>query len=104
MQYVLSKFKIRTGKVESTRKFLESLHAHHQSEMAIVLKEANMNIDCSFIDGEYLFIFKRLELLEHLKQKISSSNLKIYEEIRNWYNDSIESREDLFAVAAFDPS
>jgi hypothetical protein len=102
MEYVLSKFKIKTGQLEAARAFLQNLHKNHQRQMAEVLTEAGMTLDCSFIDCDHLYIFKRIENHQLLNEKMSQSKLPIYDEIRKWADQIIESSDQISCVAAFD--
>lgn len=102
MKYILSQFKIKDGKKADAEKFLTNLHKNHQIEMKNVLEESGVTLDCSFIEGEYLFIFKKLEDLDALKNNIESSKLEIYKEIRNWAEECLEDRKDTEAIAVFE--
>ena len=108
MEYVLSRFRIKRGKVNVTKEFLNNLESACQLEMTEVLKEAAVTLDCSFVhsdvNGDFVYIFKRLADSERLKQCISKSGHPLYERIRNWAKDCFESGEDWHAVAVFDPS
>jgi hypothetical protein len=70
--------------------------------MAEVLAEAKMTLDCSFIDGEYLYIFKRIENHQLLTEKLNQSKLPIYDQIRRTAREFIETSEQVECVAAFD--
>jgi hypothetical protein len=102
MEYVLSKYKIKKGQEKVLKDFLLRLNRVHQKEMAEVLAESKMTLDCSFIDGDHLYIFKRIEDHRLLNEKVAHSALPIYEEIRKWAHQVIESTEQLANVAAFD--
>lgn len=39
-----------------------------------------------------LFIFKQLESIDQLKNRIQKSELKLYDEIRAWANECLEER------------
>ncbi len=106
MQYVLSRYLIKAGKQEETRRFLQKLHLHRQSEMQAVLKEAGMSLDCSFIGEEdgraVLLIFKRLNDQTVLQERIAHSHLPIYTEIRRWAAECLEMGGDVMPIATFD--
>jgi len=102
MQYILTKFKIKAGKKDTTQEFLSNIHLNHKDNMIQVLDEAGISLDCSFIEGNYLYIFKRLDSLEILEDKISNSTLPIYEDIRKWAEECLEERNDIESIAAFD--
>lgn len=108
MQYVLTRLKIKPGKEEATQEFLRGLASNKLSETMATLDEAKIRLECSFIDkhadGTYLYIFKKLEDLDHLKDRFANSKLKIYEDIRAWADECLEDRLDLPAIASFDPS
>ncbi len=106
MQYVLSKFKLRPDAVESAKKFLAEIN-HKQKEMAEVLSDAAMSLDCSFVDttpeGSFLFVFKRIEDHEKLRKEMANSKLGIYDSIREWAAKSIEGEgQELRALAVFE--
>ena len=107
MQHILSRFKLKLGKTQRTKDFLEALHRNHQTEMKEILKESHMTMDCSFIDqtehGDYVYIFKKLIDIEDLKHNIEKSPLHPYKEINAWAKECLEGeRVDLKAVAVFE--
>ncbi|MBF0104601.1 MAG: hypothetical protein HQM16_04660 [Deltaproteobacteria bacterium] len=106
MEYVLSRFKIIPGKKERTESFLKHLHENHQREMADVMKEAKMMLDCSFVEsnvhGDFLYIFKKLENHNQLIDHIENSKQEIYSQIRSWAKECVEKVDDLSPVATFD--
>jgi flagellar biosynthesis regulator FlbT len=108
MQYVLTRLKIKPGKEEATEEFIRYFADNRLSETMATLDEAKILLECSFIDkhadGTYLYIFKKLENLEHLKDRIANSKLKLYEEIRAWADECLENRLDLDPLASFDRS
>ncbi len=67
----------------------------------MVLKESGIFIDCSFIDGNDLFIFKELKSLKRLKNRIEVSKTPIYDDIRSWAKKCLGSRKDLKTIARF---
>lgn len=106
-QHILTRIKLKPGKTERTKEFLESLHKNHQTEMKQILEESNMPLDCSFIDhtdhGDYVYIFKRLLDIEDLKGNIAKSKIPLYDQIRAWGEECFEGeRVDLKAHAVFD--
>ncbi|PIR21172.1 MAG: hypothetical protein COV45_00060 [Deltaproteobacteria bacterium CG11_big_fil_rev_8_21_14_0_20_47_16] len=103
MTAILTQLKIRPGKAKRTIAFLKKLN-RRQKEMQIVLKESGIALDCSFISGNTLYIFKKLKTLKQLKHKIKYSELPIYNEIREWADECLSSRKDIKSIATFEKS
>jgi hypothetical protein len=105
MDYVLSKFKIKSGKTEE---FLNRIKKVHADKNACVegIKEVSITLDCHFIDrtdhGDYLFIFKKAENHEKVREIIRDSESLVYKEIRKIAADCFEDRVDLHSFATFE--
>lgn len=108
MQYILTKLKIKDGKKEKAEAFLNHLKKEaYQDGMESVI-EARILLECSYIDshtdGHFIYIFKKLEDLQLLKNKIATSKLEIYDQIRAWANECFENRTDLEPIVVFEPN
>lgn len=93
--------KIKPGKIKETIIFLKKLNKR-QREMSSVLKKSKIYLDCSFVNGDTLYIFKKAENLKRLKKLIKTSDLPIYNDIRVWATECLKSRKDILAIATFD--
>ena len=100
MQYVLTRFKIKRTKIQKTKSFLKKLN-RRQEEIIAALKVSGIVLDCSFIEGRNLYIFKELKSLHRLKKKIKTSTLPIFNDIRAWAKECLTSRKDIKAIAIF---
>jgi hypothetical protein len=104
LQSVLTKARIRPGCTGRVRRFLEELH-QKPDELLELLKDAGIFVESDFIEetpqGDYLYVFKRLENLEHLKKRIGNSPLPLSQRIREVLVPCVEGRQDFPASTTF---
>lgn len=108
MQYILTKLKIRDGKREKAEAFLNHLKREAYQDGMQSVKEAKILLECSYIDshadGDFIYIFKKLEDLQFLRNTIATSKLDVYSRIRAWANECFEGLTDLEPIVVFEPS
>lgn len=70
------------------------------------IKEARILLECSYIDshadGDFIYIFKKLEDLHFLRNQIATSKSEIYKKIRAWADECFENLTDLEPIVVFE--
>jgi len=106
MQYILTKLKIKDGKKEKAEAFLKHLKKEAYQDGLESVKEAKILLECSYIDshadGDFIYIFKKLEDLQFLRNMIATSKLDIYNQIRTWASECFENLTDLEPIVVFE--
>jgi hypothetical protein len=104
LQSILTKVRIRPGCTERVRRFLEAFH-QKPDELYEVLEDGRIFVESDFIEetanGDYLYVFKRLESIEYLKGRIANSTLPLSRRIREVLVPCVAGRRDLEAVTTF---
>ena len=106
MEYVLTKFKIKKGSLDRFNELLKMTHEdRHAFEEG--LKECGVSMECQFVesspDGDFFYVFKRVESNENLKKTIKSSPAPIHDVVRLIHTECLEGRQDLKSIITADP-
>lgn len=101
MEYVLTKFRIKKGKLTLFRELLEKTHEDRKAfEDGLV--ECGVSMECQFVessaDGDFFYVFKKVASNEQLKKTIKSSPTEIHEMVRRIHTECLEPRLDLNSI------
>lgn len=105
MEYVLTKFRIKKGKLE---RFNELLKLTHEDRKAFEdgLVECGVTMECQFVessaDGDFFYVFKRVNSNEKLKTTIKASPAPVHEIVRTLHAECLADRQDFHSIITSD--
>ena len=106
MEYVLTKFRIKPGSLDRFKKLLQLTHDDRKG-FEDGLKECGVSMECQFVenspDGDFFYVFKRVDNNEKLKTTIKSSPAPIHDVVRLIHSECLEGRQDLYSIITADP-
>jgi len=107
MEYVLTKFRIKPGTLSTFKSLLKLTHDDRKAfEDGLV--ECGVSMECQFIEsspeGDFFYVFKRVQSNEKLKNTVQSSPTQVHETVRKIHTQCLEQRQDFHSIITADPN
>ena len=100
MQNVLMKLRLRPGALPKFREYMAAFNAR-RSECEDSLKGEGTRHEVFWIDGETVFVYKRVVDLKSTRAFQKSSDMAIYDVMRKMMADCVEGVEEFFSELEF---
>ena len=100
MQNVLLKIKLKPGMLPKFRDYMAEFE-RRRPECEASLGEEGTTHELFFMDGETVYVYKRVFDLKETRRKQKASSMPIYKVMYQMTDECIESAEDLFSELEF---
>lgn len=101
MQHILMKIQLKPGSVPKLMEYVEEFKSR-RAECNESLKAEGADLETFFIEGETLYVYKRVKDMEEAKRYQQTSGQPIYEVVTRFTEDCLGERVDLQGILSFD--
>ena len=105
MDYVLTKFRIKQGKLQEFKKMLND-HNARRDEIVEGLQLGKITLECLFIEsskeGDFFFVFKKGADEGRVREQMKTPSLPGDVRAKRLMEQYLEDRVDMKAIATFD--
>ena len=100
MQNVLMKLRLKPGTLPKFREYMAAFDSRRPECEASLLGEGTLH-ELFWIDGETVFVYKKVRDLKDTRAFQKSSDMPVYDVMRKMMADCVENVEELFSELEF---